>query len=90
MNSFPDNSVTFIWDANSIFKGYDLTINSSLNLYTNLLRICTPETRQSFAENVYDRASNGLATLTVSGLGSVYLNEEQIALITSKGYTLVN
>ena len=90
LNSFPDNSVTFIWDDNSIFKGFSMNISSGLNLGNTLLRICTPETRQSFAENVYDRTSNGLDTITVNGLGSQYLNEEQIALITSKGYTLVN
>ena len=87
----PESSVTFVWDSNSIFKGFDTSINPGISIgYESLLRICTPESRQSFAENVYDRVSNGLDTITVSGLGSAYLNEEQIALITNKGYTLVN
>ena len=89
--AIPDNSVTFVWDSNSIFKGFDTSIKSGINIgYESLLRICTPESRQSFAENVYDRASNGLDTITLSRVGSAYLNEEQIALITNKGYTLVN
>ena len=87
----PESSVTFVWDSNSIFKGFDTRIHPGINIgYESLLRVCTPESRQSFAENVYDRVSNGLDTITVSSLGSEYLNEEQIALITSKGYTLVN
>ena len=89
--AIPDNSVTFIWDNNSIFKGFDTSIDSDISIgYESLLRVCTPESRQSFAENVYDRVSNGLDTIVVNNLGSQYLNEEQIALITSKGYTLVN
>lgn len=89
--AIPDNSVTFVWDINSIFKGFDINIHPGVSVgYESLLRICTPESRQSFAENVYDRVSNGLSTITLSNLGSQYLNEEQIALITSKGYTLVN
>ena len=87
--AIPESSVTFVWDSNSIFKGFSMGSDISIG-YETLLRVCTPETRQSFAENVYDRVSNGLDTITVSGLGSQYLNEEQIALITSKGYTLVN
>ena len=91
LRSVPDNSVTFIWDDNSIFKGFSMNISSGLYIgNTTFLRIFTSETRQSFAENVYDRTSNGLDTITVNGLGSQYLNKEQIALITSKGYTLVN
>ena len=87
----PESSVTFVWDSNSIFKGFDTSIDSGISIgYESLLRVCTPESRQSFAENVYDRASNGLPTITLSRLGSQYLNEEQIALITSKGYTLVS
>lgn len=87
----PESSVTFVWDSNSIFKGFDTRIHPGINIgYESLLRVCTPESRQSFAENVYDRVSNGLNTITVNGLGSAYLNEEQIALITNKGYTLVN
>ena len=87
----PESSVTFVWDSNSIFKGFNTSIDPSISMgYESLLRVCTPESRQSFAENVYDRVSNGLDTITVNNLGSAYLNEEQIALITSKGYTLVN
>ena len=86
--AIPESSVTFVWDSNSIFKGFS---GSGISIgYESLLRVCTPESRQSFAENVYDRVSNGLDTITLSSLGSQYLNEEQIALITSKGYTLVN
>ena len=87
--AIPESSVTFVWDSNSIFKGFDIGTVVGIK-YESLLRVCTPESRQSFAENVYDRVSNGLDTITVNDLGSTYLNEEQIALITNKGYTLVN